>query len=52
MQTPPSGALVSLLVIILAVYVAPILLMFAEVIPSDLKYHVLIGMSTVLLVYA
>ncbi|MGB7416835.1 MAG: CPBP family intramembrane glutamic endopeptidase [Thermosynechococcaceae cyanobacterium] len=37
---------------ILVVYIAPILLMFAEVIPSDLKYHVLIGMSTVLLVYA
>ena len=40
------------LFIILGVYIIPILLMLFEIIPSELKYHVLIGMSVVLVITA
>ncbi len=47
-----TRSLVILGAMILAVYILPILLLLAEIIPSVFKYHVLIGMSTVLLIYA
>lgn len=41
-----------LLLIIVGIYIVPICLLFTDIIPSELKYHVLIGMSALLLAYA
>lgn len=46
-----SRSFIQLISVVLVVYIAPILLMLADIIPSEYKYHVLIGMSALLLLY-
>ena len=52
MTSQPWAKYIKPSLIILTIYILPILLMAAEIIPSELKYHVLIGMSALLFIYA
>ncbi|MEO0373128.1 MAG: CPBP family intramembrane glutamic endopeptidase [Cyanobacteria bacterium P01_A01_bin.17] len=46
-----SKSFLQLIAVVLVVYIAPIVLMLVDIIPSEFKYHVLIGMSALLLLY-